>query len=101
VIAFYARAAPALLEADCPMRLLLGDRDGLPVSASEVFFGAGVAGIYSVATRKEFRGRGIGTALTWAAGWEAKRNGMSGAVLRSSDAGNAVYARMGFRAGGG
>lgn len=100
VIAFYAQATPALLQADCPMKLFVGYLDDLPVSASEAFYDADVAGIYSVGTKKEFRRRGIGSALTWAAAEEAKRMGISRAVLQSSDAGKGVYARLGFQPGG-
>jgi ribosomal protein S18 acetylase RimI-like enzyme len=97
VIAFYAQATPALLQANCPMRLLVGYLDGQPVSTSEVFIGAEVAGIYSVATKREFRRRGLGSALTWAAAEEAKRMGIPIVVLQSSDAGKGVYARLGFQ----
>jgi ribosomal protein S18 acetylase RimI-like enzyme len=97
VIAFYERTTAALLEANCPMRLFVGYLDGEPVSASEVFFGAGVAGIYSVATRKEYRGRGLGSALTYAAAQEAKRMSIPRAVLQSSNDGKGVYVRLGFQ----
>jgi GNAT superfamily N-acetyltransferase len=95
---FYERAASVLLAQDCPMRLFLGTLDGEPVATSELFLGGGVAGLYGVATRAEFRRRGIGTALCWTALDEARRLGLGTAVLQASEVGAGVYARLGFRA---
>jgi ribosomal protein S18 acetylase RimI-like enzyme len=99
VLTFYAAASSILLEARSPMILFVGYLDGAPVSVSELYIDrdpGGVAGLYSVATKKEFRGRGIGTALTWAAVNEARRQGYATAVLQASDAGQGVYTRLGF-----
>ena len=96
-IAFYKQAAPLLLKPECPMIFFVGYLDGQPVSTSELFIGGGVAGLYSVATKKEYRRRGIGSALTWAAADHARRQGLSTMVLQSSDAGKGVYTRLGFR----
>jgi ribosomal protein S18 acetylase RimI-like enzyme len=99
VAAFYSLAGPILLEPRCPMIFFVGYLEGAPVSCSELFIDrspGGVAGIYSVATKRNFRGRGIGSALTWAAAHEARRQGLSTAVLQSSEAGKGVYTRLGF-----
>lgn len=100
VLSFYCAASPFLLEPSCPMVLFVGFLDGAPVSCGELFIDrgpGGVAGVYSVATKKAFRGRGFGTALTWAALYEAWRQGVSTAVLQSSDDGKGVYTRLGFK----
>jgi ribosomal protein S18 acetylase RimI-like enzyme len=97
VRAFYTQAAPLLSNPECPMRFFVGYLDGLPVSTSELFIGGGVAGLYSVATKKEFRRRGFGSALAWAAADHARRQNISTVVLQSSEAGKGVYARLGFR----
>ena len=81
------------------MILFVGYFDSTPVSCSELFIDrspGGVAGIYSVATKKDFRGRGIGSSLAWAAANEARRQGISTAVLQSSEAGKGVYPRLGL-----
>lgn len=50
---------------DPQWRLFLASVDGKPVSTSELFMGAGVAGIHGVTTLPEYRGRGIATAMTY------------------------------------
>ncbi|MGA8220588.1 MAG: GNAT family N-acetyltransferase [Candidatus Acidiferrales bacterium] len=100
VLPFYTAATRILIEPRCPMILFVGAFEGVPVSCSELFIDrshGGVAGLYSIATRREFRRRGIGSALTWAAADEARRQGLSTVVLQSSDAGKGVYARLGFK----
>ena len=57
----------------------------------------GVAGIYSVATRAEYRGWGIATALIIAAVQEAVREGCSLARLEASEESSGLYRRLGFR----
>jgi|SRR5579864_579873 len=95
---FYTRATPLLLKDDCPMKLFVGYLDGEPVGISELFIGGGVGGLYSVATRREFRRRGIGSVLTWAAADAARLEKIPTLVLQSSDDGKGVYARLGFTA---
>jgi ribosomal protein S18 acetylase RimI-like enzyme len=56
-----------------------------------------VAGIYSVGTLPEFRGRGFGVAVTRAAIEEARRRGYRLCVLQSSPKGYPLYRRLGFR----
>jgi ribosomal protein S18 acetylase RimI-like enzyme len=85
------------LSADVPLRDWIGYQDGTPVAAAALFIGAGVAGIYNVATVPEVRGRGIGRAVTAAALTEAVARGHRTAVLGASDLGYPVYRRLGFR----
>jgi ribosomal protein S18 acetylase RimI-like enzyme len=56
----------------------------------------GLAGVYSVATRPEHRGRGFGTAVTAAALAAAGEQGYDTAVLEPSPSGAPMYRRMGF-----
>jgi ribosomal protein S18 acetylase RimI-like enzyme len=58
--------------------------------------GVGLAGIYSVATRRAHRRRGFGTGLTAAALAAAAAQGYDTAVLEPSPAGSPMYRRMGF-----
>jgi len=65
-VVFYDNAAPVLLKEDCAMKLFIAYLDGEAVAGSELFIGEGnrgeaVAGLYSVATRRKFRRRGIGS----------------------------------------
>lgn len=82
---------------ESPWRLFIGYMNGKPVGASRLFFGAGVAGIYHVATVPQVRGRGIGTAMTLAALRDAWSMNYRIAVLRAAERALGVYRRLGFK----
>ena len=71
----------------------VGTVGGRAVAASAAHFAADMVVVSWVATLAEFRGRGYGAALTWAALREAPR---LPAALLASDPGRPVYERMGF-----
>lgn len=84
------------LDARAPFRHFLGRVNGEPAATCSVFFGAGVAGIYDVATLPACRRRGLGAAVTRAASAEAMARGYRMAILHASRAGAGMYRAIGF-----
>ena len=71
--------------------------DGVPLGCATVFLGAGVAGLYHVATVPSARGQGIGKAVTLAALEHARDLGYRAAILHASKEGEPIYRQIGFQ----
>lgn len=87
--------ADSLLD-DPTIGMVIGWNGDTPVSCALVAISGRTAGIYNVATPPEFRRRGYGAAVTWAAIEEGARRGCDHSVLQASDMGAPVYRSMGF-----
>jgi GNAT superfamily N-acetyltransferase len=91
-----ARLMPPALLGNPAVRVYVGLENGLPVASSLAFRTDEIVGIYNVATVEAARGRGYGTAMTWAVIADAAP-GVEVAILQASAPGLPVYERMGFR----
>lgn len=77
----------------------VGYVDGEPVSTAAVIEGAGVLGVYNVATVPGFQRHGYGEAVMRHAVADRQRAlGIARVILQSTPAGYRLYERMGFRA---
>ena len=85
---------------ESPRQSYIGYLDGEAASISTLMLGAGVAGIFNVATKDEFRRRGLATAMTLMPLHEARERGFSTGVLQSSQMANSLYERLGFKEDG-
>jgi GNAT superfamily N-acetyltransferase len=101
VIAFYRLTAEALLRRDSPQWLYVGCLEGAPIATAEATVAAGSVGLYNIATRPPYRGRGIGSAMTWRPLRDALAHGCDLGVLQAAAEGVSLYRRLGFRPFGG
>ena len=72
-------------------------RDGQAVATTGLYLNGKIAGIYSVGTIPEARGKGIGAHATAETFRFAQKLGYKVGVLQSSQAGYPVYKRLGFQ----
>jgi ribosomal protein S18 acetylase RimI-like enzyme len=68
----------------------------LPAATAEATVQAGTVGLYNISTRAQFRGRGIGSVLTWQPLPDARVAGCETAVLQAAAEGVGIYRRLGF-----
>jgi len=101
VLAFYRRAAAALLDPNAPQRLYLGRLEGEPVATAEGALAGRTVALFNIMTREPFRGRGIGSWMTWRPLHDARAAGCDLGALQAAEAGVGLYRRIGFRPFGG
>jgi GNAT superfamily N-acetyltransferase len=92
----FAVHEPVLLEPAAPQWFYLGLLEGEPVATAEATVRDGTVGLYNIATRAGFRGRGIGSMLTWRPLSDTRETGCDLAVLQASPDGAPIYHRLGF-----
>jgi GNAT superfamily N-acetyltransferase len=96
-------ARPAVVDAETgyatahsAVTRFVGRMDGQVVGTAQLSVSHGVAGVYWVAKREAYRGRGIATALTAAALLTGRQRGLRIGSLQASGLGEPVYRRLGF-----
>jgi ribosomal protein S18 acetylase RimI-like enzyme len=87
---------PSLVN-DAAFVFLVGYHGGRPVTGAAAVLDHTTVGVYAVGTVENRRGRGFGTAITWAAVRAGVEAGASTVVLQSSEDGLGVYRAMGFQ----
>jgi GNAT superfamily N-acetyltransferase len=76
----------------------VGYRGAEPVTSAAVVIGAGVAGVYNVATIPGWQRHGFGEGVMRHALTEVQRqHGIEQTILQSTPAGYGLYERMGYR----
>ena len=100
VLMFYRRTAAALLDPEAPRWLYVGYLDGEPVATAEATVHAKTVGLFNISTRAAFRGRGIGSMLTWQPLHDASAAGCDLGVTQADTAAVGLYRRLGFGAFG-
>jgi ribosomal protein S18 acetylase RimI-like enzyme len=89
--------APSLACAlDPDVALLVGYLDGRPAASAFLFVVGPIAGITGVATIPDYRRRGLGMALTWAAVRAGAARDCTCATLAALGASFDLYRKMGF-----
>lgn len=81
---------------DPDIALFAGYVDGRPVATSAMYRVGAFVDIGAVGTATAYRGRGIGTAITWAAVHEGRARGCTSAGLGATAMGYPIYLLMGF-----
>jgi len=76
---------------------LIAIQDGTPAATVATFDHNEDCGIYNVATAPWARRRGLGTALTMLAAYEARARGCRTATLQATPMAENIYAALGFR----
>lgn len=96
---FYEKLTSQMLNAS--EKLYVGYENGMPVMIGILYFQGDAAGVFSLLTREDKRGRGFGAHMMIYLMKTAKESGVRHVTLSaSSDSGFRVYERLGFKSFG-
>ena len=95
---YFSLTADTYLTGQQEIMMAVYYQDNQPVSVIELFGpGKETIGLYSLATRSTYRGKGIGTAVMTIALNLAKNRGYKNVILQASEDGIGIYTKLGFR----
>lgn len=97
IITYYNLVSRIILENILPIQYALYFKDGIPIGGIEMCVTKDTLGIYGLVTIDSHRNAGIGTALMHYALAYGKTKNLDTAVLQSSEAGNSLYKKLGFK----
>jgi GNAT superfamily N-acetyltransferase len=89
----------AYLRANCPpnsLQFYTAFYEANPIATTMTIQHKDIVGVHWVGTVPEYRGKGIGYAITYQSLIDAKKNHASKAILMASELGKPVYTKMGF-----
>jgi GNAT superfamily N-acetyltransferase len=92
----FTNAEDIILQADCPLELYVGYAQGQPVAICELFFGAGIVGIYSVGTVQRSRHKGFASSFLSVLLSNIAQRGYEIITLQSTSTAMNMYKRLGF-----
>jgi GNAT superfamily N-acetyltransferase len=93
---YFTNAKDIILQADCPLELYIGYAQGQPVAICELFFGAGIVGIYSVGTVERIRHNGFASSFLAYLLSNITQRGYEIITLQSTSEAMNMYNRLGF-----
>jgi ribosomal protein S18 acetylase RimI-like enzyme len=82
---------------ECARTYLLLRRHGTAVATGMLHSACGVAGIYGIAVRRQYRRQGLGELATLCTAHAGAERGATMAVLQATEDGLPVYEKLGFR----
>ncbi len=94
---YFTNAKEIILQSNCPLELYVGYAQGQPVAIYELFFGAGVVGIYSAGVIPIVRNKGIGSSFLSIILSNIAQRGCEFVMLQSTSMAVNIYDRLGFR----
>jgi GNAT superfamily N-acetyltransferase len=92
----FAKFINYIIENADDVKFYIGYFEGKPIASSMTIMHAKVIGVHWVGTLPEFRGKGIGFAVSHKPLVDALKNGFTQAILLASEMGKPVYERIGF-----
>lgn len=93
---YFTNAQDIILQTDCPLELYIGYAQGEPVAICELFFGAGIVGIYSVGTVQKIRHKGFSSSFLSLLLSNIAQRGYEIVTLQSTSIAVNLYNRLGF-----